>query len=91
MFALIGWIIVGLIAGFIAKAIHKGDEGLPLWATIAVGIGGAILGGLVARIWDQDIFENEGFSIWKVIYGVGGAFVLLLIIDGLASRRRAVH
>jgi uncharacterized membrane protein YeaQ/YmgE (transglycosylase-associated protein family) len=56
-----------------------------------VGIGGAILGGLVARIWDQDVFENEGFSIWKVIYGVGGAFVLLLLIDGLAGRRRALR
>ena len=43
---LLGWIVLGLLAGAIAKALHKGDEPGGVLGTFAVGIVGALLGGL---------------------------------------------
>jgi len=40
---ILGWIILGLVAGAIAKALHKGEEPGGLLGTLAVGVLGAIL------------------------------------------------
>ena len=45
---LIGFLILGLIAGAIAKALHRGDEPGGFLGTLAVGVLGAVLGGLIA-------------------------------------------
>ena len=49
MFALIGWIIFGLIAGVIAKAIMPGKDPGGVLITIILGIVGSIIGGFVGR------------------------------------------
>ena len=47
---IIGWIVLGLLAGIIAKRIFPGGEGLGIVMTTLLGIGGALLGGLVASV-----------------------------------------
>ena len=76
--SLILWIVIGFVAGLIAKAIMPGpDSGGFIWTTI-LGIVGAIVGGWIGRA----IFAtNAGdtFSIVGLIFAVIGAIVLLAI------------
>ena len=46
---IIGWIVLGLVAGIIAKRIFPGGQGLGIVMTTLLGVGGALLGGLVSR------------------------------------------
>ncbi len=74
--SVIAWIILGLIAGFIAsKIVNKTGEGLLL--DIALGVLGAIVGGfLFSLIGHQGV---TGLNLWSLFVSVIGAIVVLLI------------
>ncbi len=87
--SIIGWIILGLIAGAIAKAILPGTQGGGWLITLLLGVVGALLGGFLGSV----LFGVgiEGFfdlSTW--LLAIGGA-ILVLLIYGLVTRssRRA--
>lgn len=83
----IGWIVLGLIAGAIAKAIKPGDQGGGWLATLLLGIVGAVLGGWIgSAIFGVGINEFWSLSTW--LLAIGGALVVL-IIWGLLTRKRA--
>ena len=76
---ILGWIILGLLAGIIAKAILPGDDPGGFIITAIIGIVGAILGGLLASVlFDADPLD-EFFDISTWITAIVGAIVLLLI------------
>lgn len=86
---ILGWIVLGLIAGAIAKLILPGRQGGGWIITIVLGIVGAILGGFLGNL----LFGVElgtFFDIRTWLLAIGGALVVLLIY-GLATRgsRRA--
>jgi uncharacterized membrane protein YeaQ/YmgE (transglycosylase-associated protein family) len=80
---IIAWIVLGLLAGMIAKALLPGDDPGGFFATLAIGIIGAILGGLIA---DWVGFEGLGsfFDLRTWILAVAGSVVLLLLIRVVA-------
>ena len=88
---ILGWIILGLVAGAIAKAIHPGDDPGGILGTMAVGILGAILGGLIASALDIGELSSF-FSIGTWLIAIGGAVLLLAlynaVVDRGARRRR---
>ena len=47
LFTILGWILFGLIAGFIARAIVPGKDDIGIWRTILLGIVGSFVGGLI--------------------------------------------
>lgn len=83
--SIIGWIVLGLIAGFIAShLVNRRGEGLLL--DIVLGIVGAIVGG-----WLFELFGAEGvtgFNLYSMVVAVIGAVVVLFIYH-LAVGRRA--
>ena len=81
---IISWLILGLIAGFIgSKIVNKSSEGL--WLDIALGIIGAIVGGvLFSAVGMQGI---TGLNIWSMIVAIIGSVVVLLGYHALAGRR----
>jgi uncharacterized membrane protein YeaQ/YmgE (transglycosylase-associated protein family) len=85
----IGWILLGLIAGAIAKAILPGSQGGGWVITLVLGVVGALLGGFLgSAIFGVGL---EGFfDITTWLLAIGGAIVVLLIY-GLVTRgsRRA--
>jgi uncharacterized membrane protein YeaQ/YmgE (transglycosylase-associated protein family) len=90
---IIGWIALGLLAGIVAKAIFPGDPGLGLIMTTLLGIGGALLGGLVASLLGlgDPIDEFFDFSTWAA--AILGAIVILWLasaLEGRGGRRRLV-
>ena len=83
---IIGWIILGLLAGAIAKAILPGDDPGGVIVTTIIGIVGAIVGGLIASALDIGDLD-EFFDIGTWLIAIAGS-LLLLIIYRLVTRRR---
>lgn len=71
------WIIFGLIAGAIAKALHPGNDPGGWIVTIIIGILGAMLGGwLGSLIFGVDV---TGFNFSSFLVAIGGSVLLLAI------------
>ncbi len=84
---IIAFIILGLIAGAIAKALLPGDDPGGFIVTAIIGIVGALLGGFIAgALFDADPLD-EFFDISTWITAIIGAIVLLLIYRMVAGRR----
>ena len=82
---LLGWIILGLVAGAIAQALHKGDEPGGLLGTLAVGTVGVMLGGLIASAIGIGSVSSL-FDAGTSLIAIGGAFPLLALYDALLGR-----
>ena len=83
----IAFLLLGLIAGAIAKAILPGKQGGGWIATLLLGVVGALLGGwLGGLLFDVDI--NEFFSISTWLLAIGGSLIVLLIW-GLNTGRKS--
>ncbi|MEO5774769.1 MAG: GlsB/YeaQ/YmgE family stress response membrane protein [Sphingomicrobium sp.] len=83
-YGIIGWIVIGLIAGGIAKLLMPGKDPGGCFITILLGIGGALLAGFLGRAlgWYG---PNEGAGF---VAAVVGAFILLALYRLIARRRR---
>jgi uncharacterized membrane protein YeaQ/YmgE (transglycosylase-associated protein family) len=84
---ILGWILLGLLAGIIAKALLPGDDPGGFIITTLIGIAGAVIGGFVARALDigDPIDEFFDWSTW--IAAIIGAIALLLVYRVVAGRR----
>lgn len=81
----IAFIILGLIAGAIAKAILPGRQGGGWIATLLLGVVGAILGGwLGSAIFGVGLNEFWSLSSW--LLAIGGAIIVLLIWGLITGR-----
>jgi uncharacterized membrane protein YeaQ/YmgE (transglycosylase-associated protein family) len=79
----ISWIILGLIAGWIAsKFVNKTGSGMVM--DIALGVVGAIVGGFVASALGMS--GVTGLNIWSIIVAVVGAVVVLWIYHAVVAR-----
>ena len=83
MLDIIGYIILGLIAGAIAKAIMPGKDPGGVFITMLIGIVGAIIGGFIGRallgygrINDAGDISKPGF-LMSLLLSIGGAILLL--------------
>jgi uncharacterized membrane protein YeaQ/YmgE (transglycosylase-associated protein family) len=81
---IITWIIVGLIAGALAKLILPGDDPGGIIVTILIGIAGAFVGGFVFSLLGGS--GATGFNIWSIVVATIGAIILLAIYRLVASR-----
>jgi uncharacterized membrane protein YeaQ/YmgE (transglycosylase-associated protein family) len=79
----ISWIILGLIAGWIAsKLVNKTGSGMMM--DIALGVVGAIVGGIIAGFFGMA--GVTGVNIWSIIVSVIGAVVVLWIYHAVVAR-----
>ena len=81
--AIIGWIVIGLIAGALGKLIMPGDDPGGIIVTILIGIGGAFVGGALAGL----VGLGGGGLIWTIITATVGAIILLAIYRAIAGTR----
>ncbi|HAZ45775.1 MAG TPA: GlsB/YeaQ/YmgE family stress response membrane protein [Cyanobacteria bacterium UBA11369] len=86
----IAWIVLGLIAGAIAKAIYPGNQGGGIVATIVLGILGALVGGWLGRVFlgTSGGASVGALSIPSILFAVLGAIVIIFIW-GLLTRQSA--
>lgn len=83
--ALLFWIIVGLIAGALAKFAMPGDDPGGIIVTIIIGIVGAVIGGWLLSLLGIGGAGSGGW-IFSIIAGVIGAVILLAIYRLVANR-----
>jgi len=82
-------IIVGLIAGAIARLLVPGKQDLSITATIVLGIVGSFIGGFLGFVlFDRD--SSDGFFQPSGLFGsIVGAVIALLVYERLGNRRRS--
>ena len=82
--SIIAWLVLGLIAGFIAsKIVNRQSEGLLI--NLVVGVVGAEVGGWVFRLFGMS--GVTGFNLYSLLVAVLGAVILLFIYHQLIRRR----
>ena len=82
--SIIGWIVLGLIAGFVASKVAA-SEGQGLLLDIVLGVVGAVVGGF---LFDQlGAAGVTGFNIYGMFVAVVGAVVVLVVYHLLTGRR----
>jgi len=86
MMSFIWWLIIGLIAGALARLIMPGRDPMGIIATIVLGIIGSILGGLVSwGIWGPET-PGESFRPAGLLLSILGAILVLWIYRMVKSR-----
>lgn len=81
----VAWVVLGLIAGWIARIIVPGGSGLGCLTTTAVGILGAIIGGAIASaagVGELGTFYDTG--TWAI--AILGSILLLLVLQAISGR-----
>jgi uncharacterized membrane protein YeaQ/YmgE (transglycosylase-associated protein family) len=69
------WIVLGLIAGAIAKLLHPGKDPGGFFVTIIIGIVGAVIGGFIASALNMGTVD--GFNLGSLAIAVVGSIILL--------------
>lgn len=83
----LAFLILGILAGAIAKLILPGKQGGGWILTLILGIVGAMVGGWIAGLFGIDVYNN--FWAWEAwIAAIGGSIVVLLIWGLIFGRRR---
>ena len=78
------WIVLGLIAGAIAKLFLPGDDPGGFIVTIIIGIVGAVVGGYIGTL--LGFGKATGLNLHSLIIAVAGSIILLLIYRMFARR-----
>ena len=83
----LSWALFGLVAGAIARMIVPGRQTLGCLATMAIGLVGALIGGLIGQVvLDRDV--DFRWDLGPFLLAVAGSVLLLLTLEALAGRRR---
>jgi uncharacterized membrane protein YeaQ/YmgE (transglycosylase-associated protein family) len=81
--SILAWIVLGLIAGFIASKIYVGT-GQGVLLDIVLGIVGAVVGGYLFAAFGAT--GVTGFNIWSMIVAIIGAVIVLWLYHAIAAR-----
>jgi uncharacterized membrane protein YeaQ/YmgE (transglycosylase-associated protein family) len=87
---ILSWIVVGLIAGWLAGKVMKGG-GYGLIGDIVVGVLGGVLGGFVASYFFHIGDPMSGINLPSILIAFGGAVLLLVVVRMLTGRRVFSH
>jgi uncharacterized membrane protein YeaQ/YmgE (transglycosylase-associated protein family) len=86
---IVSWLLFGLLAGLVARVVTPGRHKIGCLPTLAVGLVGALLGGLIGDV----VLGHKvhfGWDLGPFLLAVVGAVVLLLGLEALAGRRRRI-
>lgn len=81
--SIVGWIVIGLLAGGLARWIVKDDRSGCIY-TMVVGVLGALIGGGFMNAIDSNGVDE--FSIRSILVAALGAVLLLLLLQAIAGR-----
>ena len=84
---IIGWIVLGFLAGLLAKRLMPGAERVGFLLTTLLGIGGALLGGFIATALGFGDPVDEFFDLSTWVAAIAGALLILFIWNAIANRR----
>jgi uncharacterized membrane protein YeaQ/YmgE (transglycosylase-associated protein family) len=82
---ILAWVVLGLLAGAIARAIYPGNQNLGILGTMLLGIVGAVVGGFLASLL-PGVGGGAALTVPGVIIAVLGAIVALFIYYAVTKR-----
>lgn len=82
---ILSWILLGLVAGAIAKALHPGPDPGGWIITILLGIAGAFVGGLIGSL--LGLGPVNSFSLPNLLIAIGGSFLILWLYRKFKSKK----
>jgi uncharacterized membrane protein YeaQ/YmgE (transglycosylase-associated protein family) len=85
IFTILGWIVFGLVVGFIARAVVPGKDDIGILRTVVLGVVGSVLGGLVFGLLTGGL---RGFHASGWIGSIIGAVIVLVIYNQVTGRKR---
>ena len=80
--SVIAWLLIGLVAGALARLIVPGRDPMGLFATMVLGLAGSLVGGFLAHLLFND---SDGVGLFG---SVVGAVIVLLIWRAFVGRQR---
>jgi uncharacterized membrane protein YeaQ/YmgE (transglycosylase-associated protein family) len=80
-------IVIGFIAGFIARALVPGRDAMSVPATLLLGVVGSFIGGLIGYALTHKDAEDGAFQASGIIGSIVGAVIALLVYRAVNSRR----
>jgi uncharacterized membrane protein YeaQ/YmgE (transglycosylase-associated protein family) len=89
MMGILSWIVVGLIAGWLAGQVMRGG-GYGLIGDIVVGVVGGLLGGWIATSFLHIGASVNGINLESILVAFAGAVVLLVLLRLLSGGRRRI-
>lgn len=91
LWAIISWIIIGGLAGLLARAIKPGKDGMSMGYTIILGVVGAVVGGFIGGLLGGKGIEgvmNDPWSLTTILLAVIGAIIVLFIAGFVGNKPR---
>ena len=85
IFTIIGWLVFGLIAGFIARALVPGKDDIGILRTIIIGVVGSVVGGLIFGLLTGGL---RGFQPAGWIGSIIGAVIVLVVYNRVTGRKQ---
>jgi uncharacterized membrane protein YeaQ/YmgE (transglycosylase-associated protein family) len=82
---IISALIVGLIIGALGRLVVPGRQNIPMWLTILIGVGAALLGTAIARA--LGVAETRGFDWTELLFQVVLSAIGVALVAGMAGRR----
>jgi uncharacterized membrane protein YeaQ/YmgE (transglycosylase-associated protein family) len=89
MFQILGFILIGIVIGVLARLLRPGRQRLSMLATIGVGLVAALIGGLVASLIGTGSIDE--LNIWGFIVAVIAAIILIPIAESLFGKKSRHH
>jgi uncharacterized membrane protein YeaQ/YmgE (transglycosylase-associated protein family) len=81
---IIGWIVIGALAGWIGSLFTGNDKRMGAVANIMVGIVGALVGGFIMNLAGG--VGITGFNLWSLLVATVGAIILLAVMGAIRKR-----
>jgi uncharacterized membrane protein YeaQ/YmgE (transglycosylase-associated protein family) len=81
-------LIVGLIIGALGRLVVPGRQSMPIWLTMLIGVGAALLGTVIAR--SIGVAETTGFDWTELLIQVILSAVAVALVVGIGGRSRSI-
>jgi uncharacterized membrane protein YeaQ/YmgE (transglycosylase-associated protein family) len=81
---ILSWIVVGLIAGYLAKLIMPGREKGGILTTLLLGVVGGFVGGYIGSF--LGLGTVDGINLWSILLALGGALLVLVVYRALKKK-----
>ncbi|HVL92461.1 MAG TPA: GlsB/YeaQ/YmgE family stress response membrane protein [Acidimicrobiales bacterium] len=85
---ILGLILIGIIAGFLARALVPGRDPMSFGATVLLGIVGSFVGGFLGDVLFRSDAEDLGLRPSGIIGSIIGAIIALLVYNAATRRNR---
>jgi uncharacterized membrane protein YeaQ/YmgE (transglycosylase-associated protein family) len=86
---LIWWLLIGLVAGLLARMLVPGRQPMGLLMTLALGLVGSVVGGFISSlIWSTDPLA-PGFHVGGLVMSTVGAIIVLILYVAYTQRNAA--